>query len=115
MKSVYLGTSPLHSSSVRLILNPKTHGIIPQFQVIYDDYFETIPFSESEPSDNWHSFFMEGFEKMDFEFDPADFQDSWYHPPDPDPSEEGYGQQMELPNGFVEPRGQPRRSTRDKR
>ena len=34
---VYMGMSPLHSSSVPLVLNPSTGSITPQFHVVFDD------------------------------------------------------------------------------
>ena len=39
---VYLGTSPNHTRSVALILNPRTGHVSPQFHVKFDDCFETI-------------------------------------------------------------------------
>jgi hypothetical protein len=33
--------SPRHSSSVPLILNPRTHQMSPQFHIIFDDVFST--------------------------------------------------------------------------
>ena len=37
-----MGISPLHASTVGLILNPKTNRLSPQFHCVYDDYFETV-------------------------------------------------------------------------
>ena len=39
---VYLGHSNEHSSTVALILNPKTGHVSSQFHVIFDDHFETV-------------------------------------------------------------------------
>ena len=38
---VYLGPSPVHASSVGLILNLATGLVSPQFHCLYDDFFET--------------------------------------------------------------------------
>jgi hypothetical protein len=39
---VYLGHSPMHASSVALILSPRTGLVSPQFHCVFDDNFETI-------------------------------------------------------------------------
>ena len=49
----YLGASPLHASTVGLILNPRTGNISPQFHAVYDDYFETVHSSEDEEPQSW--------------------------------------------------------------
>ena len=41
---VYLGQSPCHASGVALVLNPRTLHVSPQFHVIFDDEFSTVPF-----------------------------------------------------------------------
>ena len=40
---IYVGHSPHHSGSVALVLNPKTGLISPQFHVVFDDDFSTVP------------------------------------------------------------------------
>ncbi len=52
MLGVYVEPSPIHVSNIGLILNPNTCKISPQVQVIYDDFFETIPFSQVETPKN---------------------------------------------------------------
>jgi hypothetical protein len=42
--SIYVGRSPLHASNVSLVLNPWTGHILPQFHVVYDDDFTTVPY-----------------------------------------------------------------------
>ena len=39
---MYLGTSPNHSRSMSLVLNPRTGHVSPQFHVKHDEFFETI-------------------------------------------------------------------------
>ena len=40
---IYVGHSPFHAGSVALVLNPKTGLISPQFHVVFDDNFSTVP------------------------------------------------------------------------
>ena len=40
---IYLGQSPIHTGSVALVLNPRTLHVSPQFHVIFDDDFTTVP------------------------------------------------------------------------
>lgn len=52
-RGVFLGFSPEHSSDVPLILNLATGSISPQFHVVFDDEFSTVPSiapDESPPS-----------------------------------------------------------------
>ena len=44
---IYVGRSHAHASSVSLILNPYTGHVSPQFHVIYDDHFITVPYLRS--------------------------------------------------------------------
>ena len=51
---VYLGHSPFHTGSVPLVFNPKTTRISPQYHVIFDDDFTTVPCMEQgEDPPNW--------------------------------------------------------------
>ena len=40
---IYVGHSPIHAGSVALVLNPQTGLISPQFHVVFDDDFSTVP------------------------------------------------------------------------
>ena len=40
---IYLGHSPTHAGSVALVLNPKTLYVSPQYHVVFDDHFTTVP------------------------------------------------------------------------
>ena len=44
---IYIGRSSLHASNVGLILNPRTGHVSPQFHVVYDDDFTTVPYLRS--------------------------------------------------------------------
>ncbi|KAL7447818.1 hypothetical protein ACHAXS_000095, partial [Conticribra weissflogii] len=40
---IYVGCSPNHAGNVALVLNPKTGLVSPQFHVVFDDEFTTVP------------------------------------------------------------------------
>ena len=51
---IYLGHSPAHAGSVALVLNPKSGLISPQFHVVFDDDFSTVPsLRAGEMPSNW--------------------------------------------------------------
>ena len=51
---IYVGHSPSHAGSVALVLNPKTGHVSPQFHVVFDDSFTTVPFMDrGETPPNW--------------------------------------------------------------
>ena len=56
-----MGTSPLHSSSMPRVMNPSTGAIIPQFHVVFDDWFGSIAVSPDDlpdfNSDQWTKMF----------------------------------------------------------
>jgi len=39
---IYLGPSPNHARSVQLVLSMHNGHVLPQFQILFDDMFETI-------------------------------------------------------------------------
>ena len=41
---IYLGFSPCHSRDVALVMSPTTGNISPQYHVVFDDEFSTLPF-----------------------------------------------------------------------
>jgi hypothetical protein len=44
---VYLGHSPFHAGSVALVYNPSTGHASPQYHVVFDDHFTTVPYMEA--------------------------------------------------------------------
>ncbi len=44
---IYVGRLPSHASNVALILNPRTGHVSPQFHVVYDDDFTTVPYLQT--------------------------------------------------------------------
>ena len=52
-QGVNLGFSRTHSSLIALVLNTKTHSITPQFHVVFDDSFSTVPHNGQIDVDAW--------------------------------------------------------------
>ncbi len=51
---IYVGHSPSHAGLVALVLNPRTGHVSPQFHVVFDDLFTTVPYmKKSEVPPNW--------------------------------------------------------------
>ena len=51
---IYVGHSPCHAGSVALVLNPTTLFVSPQFHVVFDNKFSTVPFMRNnEIPPNW--------------------------------------------------------------
>jgi len=51
---VYLGHSPSYAGTVALVLNPRTLHVSPQYHVVFDDDFSTVPYMrKSEMPPNW--------------------------------------------------------------
>eukprot|EP00957_Ditylum_brightwellii_P053413 4047959-Ditylum_brightwellii.AAC.1 len=51
---VYLGHSPFHAGSIALIFNPKSGCVSPQYHVIFDNDFTTVPFmDQGDILPNW--------------------------------------------------------------
>ena len=75
----YLGVSPDHSSTIGRILNLRSGFISPQYHVIYDDLFSTVPNAESggtlEPALDgsfWRNLIETGYESLLPDGDDAD-------------------------------------------
>eukprot|EP00957_Ditylum_brightwellii_P176257 13420698-Ditylum_brightwellii.AAC.1 len=45
---VYLGHSPIYACSVALVLNLKTGHESPQYRVVFDEKFTTVPYLNSD-------------------------------------------------------------------
>ena len=60
-RAVYVGHSPLHSSSVPLVLNLSSGHISPQYHVVFDNWFQTIGSTDSSQinfeHDDWYKTF----------------------------------------------------------
>ena len=68
-QGIFTGNSPIHASTVGMILNPRTYRLSPQYHIIYDDYFETVPHDTENPPPNWKEFCIDNFQKIDIALD----------------------------------------------
>ena len=81
----YLGVSPDHSSRVGLILNISTGYVSPQYHVVYDDLFSSVPNAETGgvlqqdmfTGSFWDHLVASGLERID----DGDFDDEQSQPP----------------------------------
>ena len=44
---MYLGHSPFHAGSVAFVFNPRTGHVSPQYHVVFDNNFLTVPFMDN--------------------------------------------------------------------
>lgn len=69
---IYLGHSPCHAGSVALMLNPRTLHVSPQFHVVLDDNFSTVPFLANDNiPPNWKDLVETAEHSTDEHFDLA--------------------------------------------
>ena len=76
---VYLGHSPFHAGSVALVFNPRTGRVSPQYHVVFDDTFSTVPYMDAGTvPPHWEDLLRHSSEKAtDEDFDLAqDWMDS---------------------------------------
>ena len=83
-RGMNLGWSPVHASTVPLILNLTTGHISPQFHVVFDDWFTTVSTDEKAPEDDdiedtiWSELFNDQRFQVHFDDDdPMDLDDEW--------------------------------------
>jgi hypothetical protein len=85
-QGVFVGFSREHSTSVPLVLNPRTGHVSPQFHVIFDDAFWTVPslYSVEEHDKRFEQLFESSSEQF---LDPSDveagvelLEDQWLSP-----------------------------------
>ena len=71
-RAIYMGASPVHASSVPLVLNPNSGAIISAFHVVFDDWFATVPLPDDYafPDEEWQRLF--GDSEYQFMFDDDD-------------------------------------------
>ena len=78
---IYLGHSPTHAGSVALILHLQTGHISPQFHLIFDDEFTTVPYINAEEAPpNWSALVEHNSEHTDYE--QGTVSQEWLHMPD---------------------------------
>ncbi len=62
---IHVGHSPSHAGLVARILNPWTGHVSPQFHVVFDDHFTTVPFMEkNEVPPHWAKLIENSREKV---------------------------------------------------
>jgi hypothetical protein len=61
---IYVGVSPSHASNVALILNPHMGHVLPQFHVLYDDDFTTVPYLCTATVPNHWAKLLRAFSKI---------------------------------------------------
>ena len=80
-----MGVSPLHASTVGLILNPNTNRISPQFHCVYDDYFETVHSNDSNNiPPTWEDLVINHRFRNDI--DDEEVEDTWEQLTNPSPA-----------------------------
>ena len=79
-RGVYMGVSPLHASTVALVLNPNTNRLSPQFHCVFDDYFETVHHKGDKPPPMWEDLVINSRFRNDIE---DDVDDTWDKPVTP--------------------------------
>ncbi len=66
---IYVGHSPHHAGNVALVLNPLTGLISPQFHIVFDDNFMTIPhLQKGTVPPNWVTIVLHSLEKTMTDF-----------------------------------------------
>ena len=74
---IYLGRSPAHAGNVALVLNPKTGLVSPQYHVVFDDDFTTVPhLRKGTVPPNWAKLVEGSREKTTSEF--YDLSKTWF-------------------------------------
>ena len=82
----YLGVSPDHASTIGRILNISTGYSSPQYHVVYDDHFSSVPNSEAggifhqQPLNSvlWDAHVTNGLERiLDPDTPPPPLHDDW--------------------------------------
>ena len=82
-RGLHLGWSPVHASTVPLVLNLGTGHVSPQFHVVFDDWFSTVNSDEMSPDDDvqgkqWTDLFQGSrFLTLFDEGDPVELDDEW--------------------------------------
>ena len=82
-RGLHLGWSPMHASTVPLVLNLSTGNVSPQFHIVFDDWFSTVNSEEQSLEDHiddkeWTELFMGSRFQIFFdEDDPMELDDEW--------------------------------------
>ena len=86
-QAVFLGFSTEHASTIPLVLNRTTNNISPQYHVVFDDWFSTVPSEGEVNPDDWTPpFWADLFNGSRFQIvfdendDPYTLQDDYLDP-----------------------------------
>jgi hypothetical protein len=60
-QGIFVGFLKEHSTTVPLVLNPRTNHVTPQFHIIFDDAFTTVPSLTLNTVEQWDQRFVELF------------------------------------------------------
>ena len=73
---VYIGHSPFHARSVAPIWNPTTGPFSPQYHLVFDNEFSTVPYMEADTiPPNWGNLVKHSSEMATAQY--VDFADTW--------------------------------------
>ena len=87
---IYLGHSPFHAGNVALVFNPTTGLVSPQFHVVFDDNFSTVPYmKEGKIPENWDELYNYSRELATEEN--YDLAESWFRDQTDDSDKEPFG------------------------
>eukprot|EP00984_Skeletonema_dohrnii_P006299 scaffold2255_cov139-Skeletonema_dohrnii-CCMP3373.AAC.2 len=76
---IYVGRSPNHAGNVALVLNPKTGLVSPQYHVVFDDDFTTVPhLRKGTVPPDWAKLVASSRERSTTEF--YDLTKTWFAP-----------------------------------
>ena len=82
---VYVGRSPFHAGSVALVLNPRSGLISPQYHVVFDDEFSTVPhLNSTDVPPQWLALVKNSSERAMTE--DYTLAETWYKEPSEDES-----------------------------
>ena len=78
----YMGTSPMHASTVGLVRNLQTGSITPQFHVVYDDFYETVHSDDNDEPQEWPDLVVFNSFRSEVDEDDGipDLADEWLNP-----------------------------------
>ena len=84
---IYLGRSPAHAENVALVLNHNTVLVSPQFHVVFDEDFTTVPrLQKVTVPPNWNKLVIGSQEKSTDAF--FDLTKTWFQPTNDESADE---------------------------
>jgi hypothetical protein len=97
---LYVGRSPSHAANVSLILNPRTGHVSPQFHVVFDDDFTTVPYLRTATIPPFWAELVSASSKLQV-YTEQQF-DTWQSLPELTPEDGDFtSEQTEVPNSVL--------------